>query len=227
MNIKNVIPRILELSIIFLLYYNRNNNLDKKQEILSLIVELSGKMIENSRNYILTGNEKFKNKYNELLEIIEGNGKWDKVTPHIWFRGHSENFRNIIKILNFDSDEKKISEQIRTLIHDSIWDEISAINNYDGKIDINNKSKLKFDEMENKKFIPFKPVEDDEVVEVKKKSINILFGVEYIERYNEIHSLEFLLRKKYFDRITNIQRSVDVLILILILIYILYIKYVV
>lgn len=211
-----IIFNMILLLIISSLVFSRRYYLDNKQEIVSLMVEATQGLVTNSRNYILTGNTEFKNRYDTILKVAEGNEKWEKLTPHPWFNNKTQTLRDIIKIAQFSKDETDILDQMNDLIEGLIWDEITAMNNYDGRVDIDNKFRLLYDELVFKKFIKFSEKQPERLQELRIKSVNMLFGKEYIEKLNELTSLEYLLKKLYYNRIKNVSLTLDLFVIFLV-----------
>jgi len=143
-HIINIIGFIL-LLFIFMYVHKQSTNVSVILDIANANLRTSNLLSEYSRNYVLTGDPIYKEKYIEIVNIRDGDGSWDIFYKNPWFEGRTETLFELYNMFSLDTDGLKYLEKSLQDSIDLEWKEITAMNFYDGLIDPLGSSKAKFE----------------------------------------------------------------------------------
>lgn len=178
-------------------------------DVANIGMRLSSMLTEYARNFLISGNQKYRDKYFEIENIRNGVLPFDIILKHPWFKNKISSITDLYKKLNFDQTDLKFFNEAREQSEQLMWDEISAMNYREGYVDENGEAKNTFDAMiGGKKFIQFsKKIEDpEELKKLHQNGVDLLYSKDYLER---VGNIQILYQKGVELAITRKQSEID------------------
>ena len=182
-----------------------------EREIISLYILdanilISDYLTDYSRSYIVTGDAAYQKKYFETENIRDGNGRWDDVLNYPWFKNNGDTLFGLVNYLDLDTNEYDTMKEAIDLSVSIIWSDITAMNWYNGDVDVNDKAKKEFDAIQgSKRFIKFshKETDPDKRIKLKQNAIDLLYSDDYLTMKNKIKKLTYDVTKEVTNRLIN------------------------
>jgi hypothetical protein len=143
-----------------------------------------------TKNYILTGDVSFKNKYLELIRIKNGEGEWDDLFPLLSDKLKNNNSSSAVLFKKFCNETAfKLYEEFSIIERKILWYSILVINSTDGLIDDKDEMKAVFDSDKSLVFVTFKKEADKkDKDEMRTKNIKMLFGSEFLSTVADLEN---------------------------------------
>jgi hypothetical protein len=190
----NFIILLLCLFIVLLnLYLSRQY---QKQILVLKICDanllMSKQLSEDSRAYIVTGNEEYKNEYFEILKIRSGVSSWDKFYDNQWFKGKIADINDMYKMLGLNDTDISYLKIAREESINLVWKEIEAMNWYEGYVDEDGKGREAYEsKVGTKTFVRFttKVSDESKLKKLKQEAIDLLYSSDYLDSTNDIEKL--------------------------------------
>ena len=233
---------------VFLFIYSQNSKQLISFEVITANDTMNDLLTRYSRNYVLTGNPAFKDKYFEVLNVRDGESPWDLFYQHPWFVARKESLANLLSEFNIPEESVESLQSSLKQSTELTWNEVSAMNYYDGFIDPTNSAKVQYDALTVKKFIKFpikydnatheqitsfynhlpkdnKPTDDETTIThefLQQLSVNMLYSYEYIRLNEKISELNQNSIKNILIILTNKNTTNKILFVSMLVILILY-----
>lgn len=189
----------------------------------------NGFLTDACRNYVITGDTRFRDRYFNILQTRDGEKPWDGLIQHPWFRGRKETLSELYDKVGFTGEELRKFRESHEHSVELVWDEIEAMNFFEGRVDTG-VARSRFDSGVKTEFIEFsKKIEDLTVDEgksilekinesidsdlgkidrlsienLKKVSVNRLYSYEYIRLNENVSKLSLQARESVLRREVN------------------------
>lgn len=195
---------------------------------------ISDILTRNIRAYVITGNDEFKRRYFEILNTRDGDGTWETIIAHPWFKNEKRTLSQLFNAFNFNEEELRFIEGSRQESAKLVWTEIVAINMTEGYIDEDNKGKETFDqkELSNVSFIQFnKKVEDQATLKkMKQEAVDMLFSSEYLNSKKKIDVMAYegekMIAQREDNKVKSLWYTSNFLLIAIFALFVYYIIYV-
>lgn len=177
-------------------------------DIANANFRVSELLTRHIRDYIIHGDQKYLDGFWEAVTIRSGSTPWGKLLKLNWFKTKTETLSQLYDHADFNPEDRKFLEDAIDESTELIWDEIEAINWYNGYYDKDGKGREEFDRMgRNKKFITFSEKGEPN----PQAAIDNLYTDDYLARKRKTEELSQEGVDRILNRADNMIKSYEIL----------------
>ena len=98
---------VLLITIITMKLYNEQQKIIIMLDVANANLRIDDLLTLNARNYIITGNKKYREQYFMFSAIRDGSGVWDKLLKYPWFKDKTATMDDLYDMLDLDENDTK------------------------------------------------------------------------------------------------------------------------